>query len=141
MNVEKNCMLSIFAKKLSYTFNYECAKAGDNTVQYYYGEQNIYRALDEAEFWKNQEAEHTTVIILTTPGLEQEYVDKLHQFELEFRRLHSELVLLIESVTRSKFALTRDLKAGMISLIKECIQSSQMFVIFLQELLQNSSAV
>ena len=80
-------------------------------MQYYYGEQNILRALDEAEFWKHQEAEHTTVIIIAANGLEQQYVHQLNDFKLEFDRLYSMLVRSIESVTisssiRASFSLT-----------------------------------
>lgn len=31
-------------------------------MQFYYGQQMPLRILDEAEFWKNQEEEHTVVI-------------------------------------------------------------------------------
>jgi hypothetical protein len=31
-------------------------------MQFYYGDRNLLRVLDEIEFWKRQEAGHTVVI-------------------------------------------------------------------------------
>lgn len=110
-------------------------------MQFYYGEQNIFRALDEAEFWKHQESEHTTVIQLVTPDLEQQYRVRLDYFREEFHKAHGELVKYVQSVTRSKGIVSRELKVQMLALIKQCLKQSKEFVEFLEELLQNSDAV
>lgn len=47
-------------------------------MQFYYGQQMPLRILDEAEFWKHQEEEHTVVISELVPDLEQPFVDALH---------------------------------------------------------------
>lgn len=46
-------------------------------MQYYYGNQMPLRVLDEAEFWKHQEEEHTIVIRELVRNLEQKYVEAL----------------------------------------------------------------
>ena len=59
-------------------------------MQYYYGEKNLLRALDEAEFWKHQEKEHAGLIPAVTQGLEPEYVQQLQQYEVELGSMNAE---------------------------------------------------
>lgn len=40
----------------------DTSKWGDWKMQFYYGNQMPLRVLDECEFWKHQEEEHTVVI-------------------------------------------------------------------------------
>lgn len=40
-------------------------------MQFYYGQHMPLRILDEAEFWKHQEEEHTVVIRELVTGLEK----------------------------------------------------------------------
>jgi len=110
-------------------------------MQYYYGEQNILRALDEAQFWKLQETEHAGLVVLITPGLEPDYVQKLKQFGIEFSHMHAETTKYIMSITRSKGMVNRELKMQMLSLVKQCVEQSQSFAEFLTALLENSHAV
>ena len=51
-------------------------------MQFYYGSQMPLRVLDECEFWKLQEAEHTVVIRQAVPNLEERYVNDLKQWEV-----------------------------------------------------------
>jgi len=110
-------------------------------MQFYYGEQNILRAFDEAEFWKLQESEHAELIPLVTPGLEPEYVAKLGQFRIDFSDMHAEAIGYIASITRSKGMVGRELKMQMLSFIKKCVEQSQSFVEFIDSLLISSHAV
>ena len=110
-------------------------------MQYYYGEQNILRALDEAEFWKHQEAEHAGLIPVVTPNLEPQYVQGLAQFGDEISQLNAEAVRYITSITRSKGVVNRDLKVQMLNFIGRCIEQSKHFVELMQEMLQQSRAV
>ena len=110
-------------------------------MQFYYGEQNILRALDEAQFWKHQEAEHADLIPVVTPNLEPEYVQKLEQFHTELGLMNAETVKYIESVNRSRGVLSRELKAQMLNLIHKCLEQSKSFVLLLSEMLQDSHAV
>ena len=110
-------------------------------MRYYYGEKNILRALDEAEFWKHQEAEHADLIPAVTPNLEEQYVHRLGEFSLQLRQTQSEAVKFIASYTRSKGMVGQELKTQMLNLIKTCVDQSKNFVALMNELLQNSQAV
>ena len=110
-------------------------------MQFYYGAQNILRALDEAEFWKHQEADHADLIHIITPNLEAEYVGRLTQFGKEMHNLNVETAKFIESVNRAEGAVSPELKAQMLEHIMLCVDSSQKFVDFMEELLDNSQAV
>ena len=110
-------------------------------VQFYYGEQNIKRALDEAEFWKHQEAEHTNLIPVVTSNLEPQYVQRLEQLGIEIGSLHAEAVKFIAGITRSKGMVSRQLKIQMLDLIKRCVEQSQNFIGLMTEMLQHSHAV
>ena len=110
-------------------------------MQFYYGEQNILRALDEAEFWKLQESEHAELIPLVTPNLEPEYVTRLHQYRIAFSDMQAEAIKYIASITRSKGMVTRELKMQMMQFIKACIEQSQDFVELIDSLLTSSHAV
>ena len=110
-------------------------------MQYYYGSQNILRALDEAEFWKHQEAEHAGLIPVVTPGLEPEYVQQLEQFGAAFNTMNAEAAKYIQSVNRSKGMISRELNRQMVDFVGQCVGQSQSFVALLTEMLQNSHAV
>ena len=110
-------------------------------MQFYYGAQNILRALDEAEFWKHQEAEHTDLIPIVTPNLEAPYVKALAQFGKEMSKLNEETMKYVESVVRSEGAVSPELKAQMLDLIALCVEQSQKFVNFMEGLLNDSLAV
>ena len=110
-------------------------------MQYYYGEQNILRALDEAEFWKHQETEHAGLIPVVTPGLEEQYVQKLEEFGVELGRMHAQSVQYTVSITRSKGSVSRELRRQMVDFIHQCVKQSQEFSAFMTELLRDSQAV
>ena len=110
-------------------------------MHYYYGEKNILRALDEAEFWKHQEKEHAGLIPVVTPGLEPQYVQQLKQYEVELGQANAEAAKYITSYTRSKGAVPRELRAQMLGFVRQCVEQSQHFVAFMAELLQSSQAV
>ena len=110
-------------------------------MQYYYQEQSVSRALDEAEFWKHQEIEHTSVIQLVTPNLEENYVEGLNLFEQMFSATHAELVKYIESVTRSGGRYSNTLNNEMLQVIKAAVRQSENFVEYLTEMLRESQAV
>ena len=70
-------------------------------MQFYYGDQMPLRVLDEAEFWKEQEEEHTVVIREALNNLEEQYVDALKQWEQALSVTHQKVVSYVESVNRS----------------------------------------
>ena len=110
-------------------------------MQFYYGAQNILRALDEAEFWKHQEAEHTDLIPILVPNLEAPHVQQLEHFGKEMTELNEKAMGFVESVTRSEGMVSPELKAQMMELIILCVDQSQKFVDCLEGLLNHSPAV
>jgi len=110
-------------------------------MQFYYGEQNILRALDEAEFWKHQETEHAGLIPVVVPNLEPQYVSKLEYLGNEFNRMQAEVAKYIASLTRSKGVVSRELHVQMLNLIKQCLEQSNNFCKLLDDMVRNSHAV
>jgi len=109
-------------------------------MQFYYGDHNILRALDEAEFWKHQEAEHTDLIPIVAPGLERHYMQELAKFREEMNSLNAQAVQLVESATRAGGNVEPELKARMLELVMHCVEQSQKFVEFMEEILRDSAA-
>ncbi|MCL2406699.1 MAG: DUF2935 domain-containing protein [Defluviitaleaceae bacterium] len=109
-------------------------------MRFYYGEQNVLRALDEAEFWKHQEAEHTGVIPLVLPNLEYDYKAALEEYGIEFNKMLAEVTRYVESAVRSKGIVGRVMRMEMLDLIKRCVKQSSEFTEFLEDMLRNSSA-
>src|ERR1700748_2236133 len=99
-------------------------------MQYYYGDQMPLRVLDEAEFWKHQEEEHTVVIRELVKDLEQEYVKELKEWEEEFTKTHQRVVRYIETVNRSNGQITQALYQDVLQLISFCLKQSEQFINF-----------
>jgi len=110
-------------------------------MQFYYGSQNILRALDEAEFWKHQETEHTGLIPVVAPGLEPEYINELEQFGLIFQAQQAEAVKFIQSINRSRGTTSRELNRQMLDFLHDCITQSQGFCDLLQKMLKESPTI
>jgi len=108
---------------------------------YYYGDKVPLRILDEIEFWKHQEAEHTVVIREIVPNLEPEYVSALQQWEFQLTKTETMAVSYIETVIRSKGKINPHFMQRMIAFIDYCLQQSITFVAFLYNLQQESNAV
>jgi hypothetical protein len=104
-------------------------------VQLYYGDRNILRVLDEVEFWKQQEAEHTTVIQEVISNLDEASINQLQSFAMEFRQTQQKFVQLIETVIRSKGQLTQVFTNHIMDFIIYAIQESEQFILFLNDLL------
>ncbi|WP_147535489.1 DUF2935 domain-containing protein [Bacillus marasmi] len=107
-------------------------------MQFYYGNQMPLRVLDEAEFWKNQESEHTVVIRELVTGLEQEFVDALAKWELDFSETHQRVVRYIETVNRSAGQVSPSLYQDILQLITFCLQQSERFTEFCRMLMKDS---
>ena len=86
-------------------------------MQFYYGERTLARALDEAEFWKHQEAEHTVVIRQIVPNLEPRFVMQLQQYELAFNQAKGLVVKYIETLVRSRGNVSRSMQQQILELI------------------------
>lgn len=110
-------------------------------MRFNYGEMNILRALEESEFWKNQESEHTQVIQEVVPDLEQDYVDKLIEYKDVFDSTIARIVQYIETIINLEESISPDFTEEIMQIIKIAIMQSQVFVDFLNKLLKNSTAV
>jgi hypothetical protein len=110
-------------------------------MQYYYGQQMPLRVLDEAEFWKHQEAEHTVVIRELVKGLEEQFVAELENWEDEFNKTHQRVVRYIETVNRSGGQVSQALYRDVLQLVSYCLQQSEQFTEFCRRLMRESSPI
>ncbi len=110
-------------------------------MQFYYGDKTIHRVLDEAEFWKVQEAEHTVVIREIVDNLEPQFVKSLEEFELAFEQTKGHVVRYIETVVRSKGCICSELEHRIFQLIDCALRQSEQFIMLLNRILAESQAV
>ncbi|WP_079529568.1 DUF2935 domain-containing protein [Halobacillus hunanensis] len=110
-------------------------------MQYYYGNQMPLRVLDEAEFWKHQEEEHTVVIRELVPNLEQQYVQDLKEWEKEFAKTHQRVVRYIETVNRSNGQVSQKLYQDILQLVSYCLEQSDQFINFCRKLMEESEPI
>lgn len=110
-------------------------------MQFYYGGQLPLRILDEAEFWKQQEAEHTVVIRELVKGLEEKYVKKLKEWDKACSRTRQQVLSYIETVNRSTGQISSELYQQILSLVRFCLQQSASFIAFCRELMENSEPI
>ncbi|PWA05306.1 hypothetical protein DCC39_18135 [Pueribacillus theae] len=107
-------------------------------MQYYYGQQMPLRVLDEAEFWKMQEEEHTVVIREALPNLEKKYVDVLKEWEQALSVTHQKVVSYVETVNRSQYVYA-ELQQQVNQLVTFCLQESMQFIELLRQIKVHSS--
>lgn len=98
------------------------------------------RVLDEAEFWKQQEAEHTLVMRELMDNLEQEYVDALKRWEEVLETTHEQAGRYVESVVRSDNELAPGLYQQVLELVSFCLQESVAFTQFCRQVKNESKA-
>lgn len=103
-------------------------------MQFYYGDQNYLRVLDEVEFWKQQESEHTVVIREVIDNLDAATINKLQNLQNEFAQTEQKAVQLIETVIRSKGQINHMMTKHIMDFIQYAIQESELFVKYLNEL-------
>jgi len=110
-------------------------------MQFYYGDMMPLRILDEGEFWKQQEAEHTEVIIALVPNLEPAYVDALKAWEQALSRTQATFVQYIETAVRGGQYLQPQFYQQVLGLVQFALQQSQQFIGLLNQLGTESKAV
>jgi len=110
-------------------------------MQFYYGHQMPLRVLDEAEFWKQQEEEHTVVIRELVSNLEQKYVEALKEWESEFAKTHQRVVRYIETVNRSNGQVSQKLRQDTLQLVDFCLNQSEEFIEFCRTLMKESEPI
>lgn len=109
-------------------------------MQFYYGQQMPLRILDEAEFWKEQEREHTIVIRSLLVNLEQNYVDALKEWEQALGKTHQIVVSYVETVVRNTY-IYEQLQQQVIQLVTHCLDESMKFIELCRQIKTNSAAV
>ncbi len=109
-------------------------------MQFYYGEQMPLRILDEAEFWKQQEAEHTVVIRELVKNLEPQYVEALNEWESALTNTHQRVVRWIETVIRSPHRISPQLQQRVLELVRFCLHQSELFIKLLRTIRDHSEA-
>ncbi|WP_044895100.1 DUF2935 domain-containing protein [Bacillus alveayuensis] len=110
-------------------------------MQFYYGQQMPLRILDEAEFWKHQEEEHTVVIRELVSNLEAPYVEALKKWEEALAVTHQQVVRYIESVIRAGYYIPGQLYRQVLQLVSYCLQQSLDFIKLCQQIKTKSAAV
>ncbi|MGI6704432.1 MAG: DUF2935 domain-containing protein [Clostridia bacterium] len=110
-------------------------------MRFYYGDKTPLRVLDEIEFWKQQESEHTVVIRQIVDDLEREFMQQLREWELAFSQAEGNAVRYIEAVIRSKGAISPELCERIKQFAVFARNQSLGFVAFLDRLVAESDAV
>ncbi len=110
-------------------------------MQFYYSEKMPLRILDEGEFWKNQESEHTVVIRQLIKDLEIEFVQALAAWERAFAETRALFVRYIEFVNRSGDDSNPIVYNELMKLVKFSLEQSNQFVQFLNQLTRESEAI
>jgi len=114
---------------------------GMDIMQYYYGNQMPLRVLDEAEFWKHQEEEHTVVIRELVKDLEQVYVNAMKEWEKALGETHQHVIRFIETVARSGNAVTPALYQDVLKLVSFCLDQSQKFIALCAQIKNESEVI
>ena len=110
-------------------------------MRFCYGNKNGIRVLEEAEFWKRQEAEHTVVIQEVVPNLEDEYKNTLNTFKEEFESTEGLIVQMIEYAINLRGPVPPNVESDIRQLIALTISQSQAFVSYLTQMIKESAAV
>jgi len=110
-------------------------------MRFYYGPQMPLRILDEAEFWKLQEEEHTVVIRELVKGLEKEYREALSMWEEALSKTHQQVVSFTESVVRSGYYVPHLLLQQVLHLVRFCLKQSEDFIELCRQIKVNSKVV
>ncbi|WP_019119529.1 DUF2935 domain-containing protein [Brevibacillus massiliensis] len=110
-------------------------------MQFYYEEKMPLRILDEGEFWKLQESEHTDVIRALVPDLEQPFVEALKTWEQALAETQALFVRYIELVVRSGKHLSSAVYGQIMELVRFALKQSEQFVQLLNQLGKESKAL
>ena len=110
-------------------------------MQFCYGDKNHIRILEEAEFWKRQEAEHTMVIRKIVQDLEEKFTEKLDEYQKILSATEATILQYIETLNRSGYVITSELVQKIANIIEITLRQSQTFVNFLNCMAKESAAV
>lgn len=97
-------------------------------MEFCYGDKNSVRILEEAQFWKRQEAEHTVVIREIVSNLESMYVSKLEELQRVFSQTEGTITQYMKRLRRTCYEITPELLEDILCLIEITLEQSEMFV-------------
>lgn len=109
-------------------------------MRFFYGDKNSLRLLDEMEFWKRQEIEHTVVLRTIMPELKENFVKHLENFEEEFTKTEGDAIRYMETVIRHGGRIGVELNEDILKLIEYAMKESECFLRLLDDLLRNSES-
>ncbi|WP_130808038.1 DUF2935 domain-containing protein [Senegalia massiliensis] len=110
-------------------------------MQFCYGDKNHVRILEEAEFWKRQEAEHTVVIRELASNLEEEFQEKLKAEYESLSSIEATIAQYIERLARINYIITPELEDQIIDLIEFTLCQSENFVALLSNMMKESREI
>lgn len=110
-------------------------------MQFYYGDKMPLRILDEGDFWKHQESEHTDVIRALVPNLEAPFVTALQAWGQALAQTQGMFVRFIEAVVRSGERVSPEIYEQVIKLVQFALNQSERFIAFLNQLAAESNAL
>jgi hypothetical protein len=110
-------------------------------MRFYYGDRMPLRILDEGEFWKLQETEHTDVIRALVPNLEQPFVNALKEWEQAFAQTQALFVHYIELIVRSGNNVSQEVYRQIMELVRFSKVQSEQFIQLLNNLGANSTSL
>lgn len=110
-------------------------------MEFCYGDKNSVRILEEAQFWKRQEAEHTVVIREIVNSLESMYVVKLQELQRVFSQTEGTITQYMKRLRRTCYEITSEVLEDIICLIELTWEQSEMFVEYLDMMTKQSQAV
>ncbi|HHY73394.1 MAG TPA: DUF2935 domain-containing protein [Bacillus bacterium] len=110
-------------------------------MQFYYGQQMPLRILDEAEFWKEQEKEHTIVIRELVPNLEPEFLNALHDWEKVLGETRQQVVQFIQTVVRVGQYVPQALQQQVLQMVPHWLEQSLGFIELCRQIKNNSKPV
>ncbi|SMO74348.1 DUF2935 domain-containing protein [Melghirimyces algeriensis] len=108
---------------------------------YAYGSQMPLRILDEIQFWKEQEKEHTVVIRELSDELEPEYVASLKKWEQDFAQFETRVVRYIETAIRYGGNFSPVFYQQVLQLTQAAVNQSQAFLRLLAEMEKKSRVI
>lgn len=114
---------------------------GGISLQFYYGSLMPLRIIDEIEFWKQQEEEHTVVIRSLVENLEQPYVNQLKEWEHALTQTHQTSVRYVETLARVGENVNQTLFQQMMHFVSYCLNQSLQFIKFCQMMKVQSKAI
>lgn len=103
-------------------------------MYYAYGPLMDLRVLDELNFWKQQESEHTVVIEQMVPNLETEFTAALKKWGVMFADLQALTERYSETLIRHGGLASARMRDHILHLVRVALEQSQQFIRFLQHL-------